>query len=118
MTVKYAQISEVCTVEHDKDNWYVDNGATSHITNRRDLFTTFEHFDDTHTVTTANGNVMRAKGKGSIVIEAIVQGKVSPITLEDVWYVPGIQKNLFSGPFRSARLPRQLKNVAFTSMVK
>lgn len=93
MTVMFVQ-NKVCTIE--QDNWYVDNGATSHITNRGDLFTTYRHFDETHTVTTANGNILQAKGKGSIVVEANVEGKVLPVTLEDVWHVPGIQKNLFS----------------------
>lgn len=83
-------------VKKNKENWWVDNGATSHVTNTSDLFHTFEYFDEMSTVTTANGDKIQARGKGSVVIEANVSGKKVPITLQDVWYVPSIQRNLFS----------------------
>lgn len=40
--------------------------------------------------------VIEAIGKGAIDIEAAVEGKWHRLTLENVWYVPKIQKNLFS----------------------
>lgn len=105
---KESQIAEVLTSEisdHEVSatssttvNWFVDNGATCHITNRGDLFQTFEPFEhnNMHTVSTANGNALQAKGKGNISILSEVQRKVHEITLKDVWYVPQITKNLFS----------------------
>lgn len=98
MTLMAVQVNAIdeYDAELDRDIWWVDNGATSHVTNRNDLFHTFEHFDEMSTVTTANGDTIRAKGKGSVVIEANVNGKKVPITLQDVWYVPTIQRNLFS----------------------
>lgn len=79
-----------------KESWYVDNGATNHVTNRRDVFQSFEYFHDPHTITTANGDGIEAIGKGSIQLEADVNGQKQLITLTNVWYVPSIQRNLFS----------------------
>lgn len=80
----------------DKDSWYVDNGATSHVTNRGDIYETFEHFRGEHTVTAANGQTIEALGKGTIRAEVDVCGRREQITLKDVWYVPNIKMNLFS----------------------
>jgi len=80
----------------DGSYWYVDNGATNHVTCRDDLFQTFEPFLVKHSVTTANGETVCAKGKGMIKVEATVNGKRERIDLVNVWYVPSIKKNLFS----------------------
>lgn len=86
----------VMNTEIERDCWYVDNGATNHVTFRHDLFQSFEPFIDQRTVTTANGESINAIGKGSIEVEAVVKGKWEKITLANVWYVPSIKKNLFS----------------------
>lgn len=91
-----ALTSNVLAIECDHDHWFVDNGATNHITHRNDLFETFEYFNDSYKVTTANGDSVGAVGKGSITVEAFVNGQPERITLSDVWYVPSIKKNLFS----------------------
>ncbi|BES91891.1 Hydra magnipapillata [Nesidiocoris tenuis] len=78
-------------------DWLVDNGATYHITPSKELFSAYEPFvDRAHCVTTANGEVLKAEGKGSIDVEAIVNQKRRIVTLSDVWYVPKIRRNLFS----------------------
>lgn len=37
--------TQTFAIKCDKENWFIDNGATSHITNRNDLFMTFKPFD-------------------------------------------------------------------------
>ncbi|KAH9632856.1 hypothetical protein HF086_013643 [Spodoptera exigua] len=61
-----------CTVNQiqDKESWYVDNGATTHIAVSRKMFTDFREFDSNHTVTTADGTVIPAVGIGSIKVES------------------------------------------------
>jgi transposase InsO family protein len=88
--------STVMNSESSNKDWYVDNGATSHITNDKNSFRTLEPFSTTHSVTTANGEKIEAIGKGTVEIEAAVGGRWNKITLTDVWCVPSIQKNLFS----------------------
>ena len=80
----------------DKDAWYIDNGATSHVTNRSDLFQTFEYFNNSQTVITANGHPVEAIGKGTIHVEVDINNKKEVLFFTNVWYVPGIQRNLFS----------------------
>ena len=77
-------------------DWFVDNGATCHLTFRNDIFTSFEKFSEPHTIQVANGNVAEAVGKGVVFLEATVSGKQQKIELRDVWYVPKLQRNLFS----------------------
>ena len=48
--------SSAFTVENDQDAWYIDNGATTHVTNRRDAFRTFE-LKNGFEIRTANGKV-------------------------------------------------------------
>jgi len=78
------------------DDWFVDNGATCHLTFRSDIFTSFEKFVDTHTLQVANGNVAEAVGKGTVTLEAKVSGNQHRIQLENVWYVPKLKRNLLS----------------------
>ena len=83
-------------IQKDKDNWYIDNGATNHVTSRSDIFKTFEYFDNSQTVIAANGQSIPAIGKGTVHIRSRIKGELHDITLNDVWYVPSISKNLFS----------------------
>lgn len=82
--------------ERDYNVWYVDNGATNHVTFRQYLFQTFQPFVAQKTVTTANGDIIKALGKGSIEVKVEVNGNWTKVTLENMWYVPNIKKNLFS----------------------
>lgn len=81
---------------NDRDDWYVDNGATHHVTMRGDLFQDFKRFGEAHTVTTADGNVIQAVGNGTVHLKANVKDRIENLFLRDVWYVPQISKNLFS----------------------
>lgn len=78
------------------DVWYVDNGATCHLTFRNDIFTSFNKFMEPHMLYVANGDIAEAVGKGSVLLEVTVKGKQSTIQLDNVWYVPKLQRNLFS----------------------
>ena len=95
--------------QHPDTAWYVDNGATNHITYDRSLFSTFEQFDKQLSlgVTTANGEKAPAVGKGTIEIEAVVDGKSKDYVLTDVWLVPSAHKNLFSVLCSSRQTYRQ-----------
>jgi transposase InsO family protein len=85
------------TADQDGESWFVDNGATTHITTRRDAFQEFEPFDsDDQTVKTADGTMIPALGKGIVMVESMVGKKTETIRLKDVWLVPSLTKNLFS----------------------
>ncbi|KAI8439844.1 hypothetical protein MSG28_001313 [Choristoneura fumiferana] len=44
LTLMQVETNEAVTTFEDPDNWYVDNGATSHVTGQSDVFSSFEHF--------------------------------------------------------------------------
>src|SRR6266481_1956715 len=75
---------------------YVDNGATNYITNDKSVLQNFNEFSELHGITTADGKESKAVGKGTVQIEASVNGQWLKHTLSDVWYVPNMCKNLFS----------------------
>jgi hypothetical protein len=86
---------ETFTTETD-DRWFIDNGATKHITNSPDNFVTFEKFTVPHRVHAAGKEVLAAVGKGTVKVLSVVDNKQQCVTLLDVRYVPGINRNLFS----------------------
>ncbi|GBN00355.1 hypothetical protein AVEN_173964-1 [Araneus ventricosus] len=77
-------------------DWFVDNGASTHITNDSNYFTNFEVFESPHGVTAANGKILPAIGKGTLKIMTKVKGEKKFKELKEIWLVPGISKNLFS----------------------
>lgn len=80
----------------DRESWFVDNGATTHIAVRSNIFQEFHEFDSDHTISTADGSIIPALGKGTVEVESNVSGKTERITLNNVWLVPSLTKNLFS----------------------
>ena len=87
--------AEAMTAENCSD-WFVDNGATQHVTNQSDIFVSFHKFDLPHTVTVAGGKSIPAVGKGTVEVLSFVGNRVQKLQLTDVWYVPKIGRNLFS----------------------
>lgn len=87
---------EIFSAETNSDDWFIDNGASRHVTNNSNCFVDFEKFELPHNITVANGKSLPAVGKGTIKIMTIVNGENQVKFLENVWYVPEISKNLFS----------------------
>ncbi|XP_036334799.1 uncharacterized protein LOC118745454 [Rhagoletis pomonella] len=51
-------------VSGKQESWMLDSGATDHMSNRRDWFVTFEHYNDI--VRVGDGRAIKAAGKGDI----------------------------------------------------
>jgi hypothetical protein len=88
--------SHICSVDETDEDWFIDNGATKHVSNRTDIYKSFAEFSVPHTVSTAGGETLKAIGKGNVEVVSRVGNHQYNFTLGDVWYVPGIQRNLFS----------------------
>ncbi|KFM58020.1 Retrovirus-related Pol polyprotein from transposon TNT 1-94, partial [Stegodyphus mimosarum] len=85
----------VFSAETNSDDWFIDNGASKHVFNNSHYFIDFEKFKLPHSITVANGKSLPAIGKGTIKVMTIVNGMNQIKNLENVWYVPEINKNLF-----------------------
>lgn len=85
---------EAYSVEEDSVTWWVDNGATRHVTNSSKYFTDFIKFDTPCGVKAAGKETLMAVGKGNIKLSSLTDSQ--DIMLLDVWYVPQLSRNLFS----------------------
>ena len=75
-------------------DWLADSATTSHVTNMRDAFSTFEPL--TKSVSGVGNAQASAKGKGNIKITTKVVGREFHLTLKDVLYIPTNPQNLIS----------------------
>ena len=84
--------------EYDKDeSWYMDGGATDHMTDRIDWFSTFKKVAEGRwRVMIADNRRLWIRGTGVIHIQCLIDGKWQKRKLERILFVPELQKNLFS----------------------
>src|ERR1043165_5730093 len=81
---------------HSEDNgneiWYLDNGASNHMTGRRSYFTELDE-KIAGSVKFRDGSCVNIKGKGSILLECN-NGEQRLVT--EVYYIPTLQSNILS----------------------
>ena len=95
MTVEsFVSVTNQFRIEKESD-WFVDNGATVHVTKDRQIFKEFREFNEKREIKTAKGN-LEAVGEGTVPVEMLIKGRWHQKKLLNVWYVPNISRNLFS----------------------
>lgn len=78
------------------DDWYMDSGATEHMSCRREWFRNFETLNVPHPVRIGNGEIINAVGRGDIDV-LVYDGRAwQQRYLAGVLYVPKMVVNLFS----------------------
>lgn len=80
----------------DCDAWFLDSGASDHMSNKIKWFIDYEKFASPKMVRVGNGELIPAYGKGNINISAYNSKKWIDKHLTDVLYLPEIHLNLFS----------------------
>ncbi|GAB0098710.1 uncharacterized protein DMENIID0001_144840 [Sergentomyia squamirostris] len=92
-----AVYSDVCSADSSQD-WWIDNGATQHVTNSPNFFSEYKVLSSPQVLLTAGNQSLTALGIGVIKVSSTVGvgGKILETTLNNVLYVPGISRNLFS----------------------
>ena len=78
-----------------KKCWYVDSGATMHMSSNRDVFEKM-NTNERSVVSMADGECMDVMGSGNGILTTVVDGKAIRIGLEKILYVPDLQGNLLS----------------------
>ena len=73
--------------------WYIDSGASSHMTGAREMFSELSQRETDVEVVLRDDSAVRAVGRGTITFQ---RESMSPMVLRDVLYVPGMKKNLVS----------------------
>eukprot|EP00253_Pinus_taeda_P010156 PITA_10156 len=78
----------------NEDNiWYVDSGASSHMTGKKEFFDSLEESTYRSKIYLGDDSGYEIKGYGVIPVK-LTNGKISH--LKNVLYIPGIKKNLIS----------------------
>ena len=96
MTVEsFVSVTNQFRIEKESSDWFVDNGATVHVTKDRQIFKEFREFNEKREIKTAKGN-LEAVGEGTVPVEMLIKGRWHQKKLLNVWYVPNISRNLFS----------------------
>lgn len=76
--------------------WITDTGATDHITDNKDWFTSFECFKTPLKINIGDQTTMVALGKGTIKFEAAVDGQWIKSRMDNVLCAPSARRNLLS----------------------
>lgn len=84
-----------CSAE--KDEWYLDSGATAHMCNNRNAFESLSN-GPLNNVSTAGKENLMSHGIGDIRFNVRLRGKVKSVKLTNVLYVPELRNNLLSVP--------------------
>jgi hypothetical protein len=59
----------------ESEKWYVDSGASDHMTSRRECFSNYETFEVQLPVCIGDGKYIMAIGKGNINVQAKIGDK-------------------------------------------
>lgn len=78
--------------EASVDTWFIDSGASSHLTSDRQIFKKFSENSNFADIVTADNTRLKVIGSGSI--ELLVDSRIIPVN--DVLLVPDITANLLS----------------------
>ena len=78
------------------NGWYVDSGATRHMTFQKNLLLDFVEFNKPSRIYLGDNRVISATGEGKVKIPCIDGANKIVLTLEKVLFVPELTKNLLS----------------------
>src|SRR5882724_3567479 len=82
--------------ETQTDIWYADSTATVHVCTNQNNFSTYQEYQDKHTIRTFGKDEVYGIGEGDIDAEVEFQGKITRIKLTNVMHVPGRTSNILS----------------------
>ena len=78
--------------------WWIDSGASQHMTPERKEMTNYENFKIPLKIKLADNSTVLAHGKGKVKLSVYDGTKRVNVTLHDVLYVPKIRNKLLSLP--------------------
>lgn len=75
--------------------WYIDSGASSHMTSNRDVFSTYEDVDP-FSVQIGDKSLLKVSGRGDIAVTVDMRGLTQKCVLKNVLHVPDLKYSLLS----------------------
>ena len=86
----------VTSAQDNPNSWFVDSGATSHMSSSREFFTTFDPSIKGFVQLADNSKKSEVQGMGSSIIKCAVDGQVNEVKVQNVLYLPTFGSNLLS----------------------
>ena len=86
------QDTSAFAVEDQSTAWYLDSGASNHVTGNRALLVDVKPTEQHRVVHTVGGQSLPVRGVGSVVIK-LPNGEIK--TIGNILYVPGLKKTYF-----------------------
>lgn len=90
------EVSYMATNQLNKFDWYFDTATTSHICTQRDAFIDYHPLQNS-TIDGIGPNPAMAAGRGNVIVNFSVEGKIIPHQLSNVLHVPNAANCLLSG---------------------
>ncbi|KAJ7552382.1 hypothetical protein O6H91_06G053200 [Diphasiastrum complanatum] len=87
------ELFSTSTSKNSNDCWYIDSGATQHMTPHRELFTQFDDTSVNVHVKLGDNSSYDIKGRGIVRVHLPSRNRGK---IKNVLYVPGLKKNLLS----------------------
>ncbi|CAI5799470.1 Retrovirus-related Pol polyprotein from transposon TNT 1-94 [Podarcis lilfordi] len=81
--------------ENKRNKWILDSGASSHFCHKRDYFNEINDEEGSE-IEIADGNIVKAKGAGSMSLKCNINNECIENTISRVLYVPELSCNLIS----------------------
>ena len=78
------------------NHWYIDSGATKHMTFEKDLIFDFMKYEQPSKIYLGDNRVIEAYGQGKVRLSCYDESDAVQLTLNKVSYVPDLSKNLLS----------------------
>ncbi|KAG5876675.1 hypothetical protein JTB14_023430 [Gonioctena quinquepunctata] len=89
-------ITALGTGNLSKDDWYIDSGASVHLTGRSDWLRNMKNISGDDIVTTASGEQFKITSIGETSVVSNIEGRKVETPIREVRYVPGLKFNLIS----------------------
>ena len=90
------EMAETACLTAEDEDWYLDSGATKHMTNQRSFFSKFLKFKHPEKIGLADGTGIDATGIGEVIFCIKNGDHEEEVCLKNVLYVPTLSMNLFS----------------------
>lgn len=87
---------ETSAKRHCQSEWYLDSGATRHMSSDKERFNNLNQSAPSILIETVDGTGVESKGIGNINLEVRLRGRNESIEVKNVLYVPGLKLNLLS----------------------
>ena len=78
--------------------WYIDSGATKHMTFEKDLIVDFYEYEQPSKIYLRDNRAIEAFGEGKVNLSCYDESNAVELTLNKVLYVPNLSKKLLSVP--------------------